>query len=35
MTADGTLKEKRNFSRFSKKGKKETDFFKKKNYRTH
>lgn len=32
MTADGTLKEKRSFSNFTKKGKKKTDFFKKKNY---
>jgi ATP-dependent RNA helicase RhlE len=34
MTADGTLKEKRSrFSKFSNKGKKETDNFKKKNYK--
>lgn len=35
MTADGTLKEKRNFSKFSKKDKIETDNYKKKNYKTY
>ncbi len=35
MTADGTLKEKRSFSKFSKKGKKETGNYKKKNYQTY
>lgn len=33
MTADGTLKEKRSFLDFSKRGKKETDNFKKKNFK--
>ncbi len=35
MTADGTLKEKRSFPKFSKKGKRESDHYKKKNYQTH
>lgn len=35
MTADGTLKEKRSFSKFSNKDKKETDNYKKKNYRSY
>ena len=36
MTADGNLKEKRSsFSKFSKKGKKETDYSKKKNYKSY
>ncbi len=33
MTADGTLKEKRSFSKFSKKDRKENDNYKKKNYK--
>ncbi len=35
MTADGTLKEKRSFSKFSKKDRKENDNYKKKSYKNH